>query len=115
VFRNYFVGNQVTGEGTGQDSAEHQIDGLRQAHVELLQMRDAAPELLQTLHADAASALHAQDDDTAPLLQAQNDDTAPLLQRQDDEAESSLQILDADTVVQCSSFWHIQNGYCMPL
>ena len=104
MFRYYFVGNQVTGEGTGQASAEHQIDGLRQAHVELLQMRDAAPELLQTLHADAALALHTQGDDTNPLLQ-----------RQDGEAVSSLQMPDADTVAQCSSFWHIQNGYCMPL
>jgi len=50
-----------------------------------------------------------------PFFQAQSDDTDPLLQRQDGEAVSSLQMLDAHTVAQCSSFWHIQNGYCMPL
>jgi hypothetical protein len=32
VFRNYFV------NGTGQDTPEHQVDGLKQAHSELLQM-----------------------------------------------------------------------------
>jgi hypothetical protein len=33
VFRNYFV------NGTGQDTAEHQINGLHQAHAELLRMQ----------------------------------------------------------------------------
>jgi len=45
VFRNYFV------NGTGQDSQEHQIDGLKEAHKLLLSMQSAddSQQQLQTL------------------------------------------------------------------